>query len=187
MSFSEYSDEEHEAKATAVLAALGRFVVAFERVCAAMRGCIHITFAREGLKNQGLSQIMVNGKAVAGLREMLGGVYAELRDQDDEDKACVTKLLKRVESLAEHRNSLLHAEWHMNYDYEGATDEFTALALKHRASPTQGASFIPIGVAEESLQKLIREATEVQVLMNRLCVCMHQNGFKVSEHLARPL
>ena len=187
MTFLEYSDEDHAANTVAVFAALGNFVVAFERVCVAMRQCIFISFRREGLTNQALSQLVVYGTAAAGLRETLGKVYVELRDQDEEDKASVKNLLARVERLAEKRNTLLHAEWYTNYNYEGATEEFTALALKHGASQKDGAYSIHISVTEMSVKGHIREATEIQVLLNRLATCLNQRGYKVSEHLALPL
>lgn len=187
MTFSEYSNEDHRAKAVAILASLGNFVVAFERVCAAMRHCIFASFRREGLKNQGLSQVVVNGKAAAFLRETLGAVYAELPDQDEKDRVCVKSVLARVASLATRRNEFLHAEWYTNYDYDGATDEFNALALKYGSSQSDGAFTIPISVNEATLRDSLREATEIQVLLNRLAICLNQKGHKVSEHLNRPL
>jgi hypothetical protein len=118
---------------------------------------------------------------------MLGEVYARLRDQDEKDKACVKGLLGRVAALTETRNSLLHAEWHMNYDYEGATNEFTAIAIKDGWNHKEGAYVIPRDVTESSLQGNIRDARAVQVLLRRLIVSLNQKGFKVSEQFARPL
>ena|GEM_PF-3174603 len=130
MPFYQYDSEEHRERADAVLTRLGKFVVAFERISAGMRSCICCAFTREGLKNQGLCQALINGKAAAGVREALGSIFTELRDQDEADRACVKNLLGRIASLAEKRNTLLHAEWHLNYDYEGATDDFLAFAMK---------------------------------------------------------
>jgi hypothetical protein len=184
---SEYESPEHEEKATALLAELGRFIVAFERVCVGMRGCIYAAFHKEGLRNQGLSQVIVNGQAAAALRTLLGAIFAELKDQDEDDKACVKSLLKEIEALAARRNSLMHAEWHLNYDYEGATDEFYALAHKPSTSQRNGACDECIDVNKDSLTASIEDAKRAQVLLRRLCYCLAQKGFKVSTEFARSM
>jgi hypothetical protein len=185
--FYQYDNEEHERKAKEVLAGLGEFVVAFERVCASMRSCIFCIFRREGLTNQGLAQVVVNKAAIEGLRTTLGGLYAELRDQDDEDKKQVKALLSRIDGLGTTRNQLLHAEWYLNSDYEGASDEFIALALKGNSSQSQGAFTLSIPVTKSKLNEHVREATEILVLLRRLTICMNQKGFKVSEMFSKPL
>ena len=185
--FYQYDDEQHENKAQEILAGLGEFVVAFERVCSEMRSCIFCMFRKEGLKNQGLAQVSVNKAAAEGLRTTLGGLFSELRDQDEADKRQVKDLLTRIDKLGSTRNELLHAEWFLNYDYENADDEFTALALKSNASQSQGAYGIKIPVTKVSLSSSVREATEVLVLLRRLTICMNQKGFKVSEMLSQSL
>ena len=185
--FYQYDNEEHEEKAKEVLAGIGEFVIAFERVCAEMRSCIFCIFRKSGLNNQGLSQVVINKAAAEGLRTTLGGFYAEVREQDKDDKKLVKKLLKRIDELGTVRNQLLHAEWFLNYDYENASDEFTALALKHHASQNQGAYSFTIPVTKESLNLHVKEATEILVLLRRLTICMNQNGFKVSEMLSKSL
>jgi hypothetical protein len=185
--FYQYDNADHEAKAKTVLAGLGEFVIAFERVCAEMRSCILCAFRREGLKNQGLSQVVINKSAVEALRSTLGGLFSELRGQDGEDKNAVKNLLARIDNLGSTRNELLHAEWYLNYDYEDASDEFTALALKHNTSQNGGAYSLKIPVTKAILDEHVKEATEILVLLRRLAICLNQNGFKVSETLSRPL
>jgi hypothetical protein len=185
--FYQYDNEQHEQKAKEVLAGLGEFVIAFERVCAEMRSVIHCIYRREGLKNQGLSQVAVNMLTAEGLRTLLGGLYNELRDQDEGDNKQVRALLSRIDKLGTNRNNMLHAEWFLNYDYEGANEQYTARALKHAARQNAGASFLFIPVTRESLDNHIKEATELYVLTGRLATCMNQKGFKVSEMLSKPL
>jgi len=185
MVFYQYDNEEHEEKAKEVLAGIGEFVIAFERVCAEMRSCIFSIFRKAGLQNQGLSQVVVNKAAVEGLRTTLGGLYAELRDQDEDDRRIVKNLLARIDKLGTVRNELLHAEWFLNYDYENANDEFTALALKHNARQNQGAYSFTIPVTKESLNNHVKEATEILVLLRRLSICMNQSGLKVDELLSK--
>ena len=185
--FYQYDNKEHEEKAKEVLSGLGEFVIAFERVCAEMRSVILCIFRKEGLKNQGLSQIVVNKSAAEALRTSLGGLYSELRDQDEKDIKLVKQLLSRVDKLGSIRNKLLHAEWFLNYDYENANDKFTALALKHSTSQNSGAYSLTIPVSKESLNAHVREATEIQVMMRRFGLCMNQNGLKISDVLSKPL
>lgn len=185
--FYKYDNEEHEIKAKEVLAGLGEFVIAFERVCAEMRSCVFCAFRREGLQNQGLSQVVVNKAAAETLRSTLGGIYSELRGQDAEDQKIVKSLLARIDKLGTTRNQLLHAEWYLNYDYEHANDEFTALALKHNAGQNRGAYSLKIPVTKASLDGHVKEATEILVLLRRLVICLNQRGFKASEMLSKPL
>jgi len=185
--FYQYDNEEHEQKAKEVLVGLGEFVIAFERVCAEMRSCIFCIFRKEGLTNQGLAQVVANNAAIEGLRTTLGGLYAELRDQDEEDKKQVKNLLARIDRLGTTRNQLLHAEWFLNYDYKKAGDEFIALALKSNSNQSRGAFALTIPVTKTKLTECVREATEISVLLRRLAICMNQKGFRVSEMFARQL
>ncbi len=82
---------------------------------------------------------------------------------------------------------MLHAEWHLNYDYEGATDDFMAFAVKLGSSQKHGAYFKRTDLNVAWLEDLIHEALEIQVLVDRLGTCLNQRGLKVSDMLSRPL
>jgi hypothetical protein len=97
---------------------LGKFVVEFERVCAAVRNLILFSFHREGLNNQALAQVIVGDKAAAELRTIFGALFEELRDQNKEDKKAVQSLLARFDKLCSFRNSLLHSEWYLGDEAE---------------------------------------------------------------------
>lgn len=185
--FNQFESEQHRDKVQLVLAGLGEFVVSFERVCSEMRCCIREIFQREGLINQGLAQVVSNNLAIEGLRTMLGSLFQELGDQDKADQNAVKKLLGQINKPGTTRNQLLHAEWHLNYDYEGKEDKFFALALKPRASQSDGADWIRTSVSREILDKHIQEATKILVFLRRLTICLRQKGFKASEQFSRPL
>ncbi len=185
--FYEYQSEDHEKQATALLTELGKFVVSFERVCAGMRSCLLCAFRKEGLKNQGLCQAVIHGEGAAALRETLGAVCAEMRSLDEDDKLCLKTLLSRIQSLAEQRNGLLHSEWHLNYDYDEADETFHAMALRLAVSQRDGSYAQTIDVSAQALSSLIHEATEIQVLLHRLAICLNQKGFKISEMFAKSL
>ena len=178
---------DHEAHAVPLFAALGRFVVTFERVCASLRGCIHLAFRSEGLDNQLLAQVVVNGKQAAALCEIFGALTAELRVLDADDRTAIAGVLKRVRDLTTIRNNLLHAEWHTNFDYEGATEEFIPLALRHGSDQSKGAYSKALDVTEASLLEHVHEARELLVLLSRVGTCLGQPTHKVSVLLSRPL
>lgn len=136
---------------------------------------------------QGLSQVVTNKLAAEALRSTFGGLFSELQGQDAEDKKAVTELLARIDKLGTIRNQLLHAEWYLNYDYEDADNEFTALALKHNASQNRGAYSLKLPVTKATLNGHVRDATEALVLLRRLVFCLNQTGFKVSKVLSKPL
>ena len=185
--FYQYSNHEHELKVKEVLVGLGEFVIAFERVCAEMRNCISCAFSREGLQNQGLSQVIVNNLAAEALRTTLGGLFFELRGPDAEDKRAVKGLLARIDKLGTARNKLLHAEWYLNDDYENVSDEFIALAFKLKANQNKGAYALKTPVMKSTLDDYVKDATEIFVLLRRLTICLNQKGGKVSEMLSKPL
>jgi len=82
---SEFSGEKHRAQADEFMLELGRFGIAFERVCEGMRSVILDIFRSEGLKHQGLSQVVVGDKASAELQVLLGALFSELRARTDAD------------------------------------------------------------------------------------------------------
>ncbi len=175
--FYEYDSADHEEQATALLAELGKCVVSFERVCAGMRNCIYTVSRKEG-RNHDQCQKDLHRKTAGPLREKLGEVFKQLSDRDDEDRKCVTTLLSRIKTLTDERNCFLHSEWHLNFDYENADEDFHALALK---------DLLPISIDKEALCNHIREATEIQVLLHRLAICLNQKRFKLSEMFERPV
>jgi len=54
--FSEFSDDAHRVQAEEILLELGRFGVAFERVCESMRHVIVGIFQSEGLRHRSASR-----------------------------------------------------------------------------------------------------------------------------------
>lgn len=185
--FDEYESEDHREKATAILNRLGKFVVAFEDICAAMRSCLDCAFRREGLKNQSLSQAVTNGLSIFPLRRMLGSVFNSLNDQDDEDQQCVNTLLQQIEKLAEQRNRFMHSEWYLNYDYDNADDKFVAMTLSLKSGERTGPTFATESISAAYLDDQITEAKKILVLLHRLGICLNQSGFKVHEMFAKPM
>lgn len=184
--FSEFANDEHQAQAEELLLELGRFAVAFERVCEGMRNTILAIFQSEGLKHQGLSQVVVGDKTSGELQVLLGALFAELRARtDDEDRKAVQGVITEIKDLTEQRNRVVHSAW--RFGNNAAFAELYATAIRPRAKLKQGAVPEIHGISARYLRELIGKATAAQVKLQRLNYCVSQRRFKVATELAKPL
>jgi len=184
--FSEFADDNHREQAEEILLELGRFAVAFERVCEGMRHVILFIFQSERLKHQGLSQVVIGDKASAELQVLLGALFAELRNRiDNSDIEVVQALLKEIKELTEQRNTVIHSAW--RFGGNAAFAGLYATSIRPRTKQNKGAVAEIQGVSAQYLRGLIARSTKIQVKLQRLQYCIIQNGFKVSTELARLL
>ena len=181
--FKHYADERHEKQAEEFITSLGKFVIAFERVCEQMRIDIICIFMREGLKNQGLAHVIVGDKTISDLQEILGALYNELRDQDDEDRKMFKGLLKNISKLAHQRNILLHSSW--NFGSEAAQSELYPTTVRFRSKQNKGADLEVHGYSASGVNHLIDEATNIQVYLQRLQNCLMKKGLKVEKEFKK--
>ena len=182
--FSEFSDDEHRVQAEELLLELGRFAVAFERVCEGMRNVVLFIFQSEGLKHEGLAQVIIGDKASAELQVLLGALVSELRSRMDKaDLKTVRELLKEAKDLTEDRNRVIHSAWRFgkNADYA----ELYATSIRPRTKQNTGAVPEIHGIPASHLRQLIEHSSVLQVKLQRLQYCIVQSGFKVSVELAR--
>ena len=163
----------------------GNFVIEFERVCDVIRHIIMFALRSQGLKNQGMEQVIIGDKAAAELQLLLGALYFELPDQDIDDRKEVKKLLKDIKELTEKRNILLHSNW--NLGTKASENELYAATVRYRAKQTKGASVEVQGFSASYIDKLSLEAKRIQVLLQRLQYCVCQTGFKVATEFAKPV
>ena len=91
---SEFADDEHRAQAEELLLELGRFAVAFERICEGMRHAVLCIFESEGLLHQRLAQVVIGDKASAELQVLLGALFAELPNRTDKADQCCSGIVK---------------------------------------------------------------------------------------------
>lgn len=165
---------------------LGRFGIAFERVCEGMRSVILDIFQSEGLKHQGLSQVVVGDKGSAELQILLGALFTELRSRtDDTDQKAVRDLLKEVKELTEARNMVIHSAW--QFGRNAAFAEMYATSIRPRTKQTKGAVPELHGLSASYLRALTETCKKLQVQFRRVQYSILQTGFKVSTELARPL
>ena len=57
--FKEFADDKHKEQAEEFIFSVGRFVIAFERVCDAMRVNVRLILRRQGLNNQGMQNVII--------------------------------------------------------------------------------------------------------------------------------
>ena len=150
-----------------------------------MRFNVMFILRRQGLKNQGMEQVIIGDKAAAELRELLGALYFELPNQDDGDHKAVKALLKSIQDLTEKRNTLLHSCW--NLGTEAAKEEFEAYAIRFRRKQNQGAVPEVPSYSASKVNEFRQEAIRIQVLLGRLQYCVCQSGFKVCKEFGRSM
>ena len=183
---SEFADEQHRVQAEEFLLDFGRFAIAFERVCEGMRYAVLAIFKSEGLKHQGLSQVVIGDKASAELQLLLGALFSELGHRtDDADIKAVQAMLKEVKELTEARNVVIHSAW--RFGNNAAFAELYATSIRPRTKQNKGAVPEVQGISASYLRELIQRSTELQVKLQRLRYCISQRNFKVSTELGKPL
>jgi hypothetical protein len=184
--FSEFADDQHQAQAEEFMLEFGRFGIAFERVCEGMRSAIIDIFHSEGLKHQGLSQVVIGDKASAELQVLLGALFTELRARTDEDdQKAVRELLKEVKELTEARNTVIHSAW--QFGRNAAFAEMYATSVRPRTKQTKGAVPELHGVSANYLRQLTDRCKQLQIQLRRVQYSVAQSGFKVATELAKPL
>lgn len=181
---SEFANDEHRAQAEELLLELGRFAVAFERVCEGMRHVIMLVFQSEGLQHQGLAQVVIGDKDSAELQVLLGASVGELRAKTDEaDQKAVHALLKEVKELAEARNVVIHSAW--SFGQNAAFAELYATAIRPRTKQTKGAVPEIHGMSAQYLCQLTEKSNSLQIRLQRLQDCIIRNDLKVATELSR--
>lgn len=179
----EFADEKHQNQAEEFIMELGKFVLAFERVCDAMRYLAMFMLRSQGLKNHGMEQVVVGDKAAAELQVLLGAIYCELPGQDKADRKCVKEFLKDFKEITKKRNILLHSSW--NLGNTSAEKELYAATLRFRAKQNGGSDAEVHGYSASYIRDLSDQLKRIQVLAQRLQICVTQSGFKVSAEFAK--
>ena len=178
----EYANEKHEMQAKEFIYELGEFVLAFELVCESMRYNIIFMLKSQGLNNQHMAFAIIGDKSSVELQVLLGALYNELPNQDEEDRKIVRSLLKRVKDVTEKRNLLLHNSWNFG-SLESWGKEILAVATRCRTKQNSGASIEPHGISPSYIRELRRELKEIYLLLQKLLDCVIKSKLKVSEEL----
>jgi len=183
--FSEYASAKHKEQAEEFLLSLGKLVLAFERVCAAMRFLVLFVLNRHGL-NQPMAQVIIGTRERAhDLRNLLAALLVELPGLDDDDRKAAESLMQRIAGLTKKRNKLVHANW--DFGTAATESELATGTWKFKAEPSRGVTIQQYWSSSSEIEEDIRKARQCQVLLDRLQICLTQAGFKVSTELGRAL
>jgi hypothetical protein len=182
--YKKFADDKHQIQAEEFIMELGKFVLAFERVCDGMRHIIMFSLRSQGLNNQGVEEVIVGDKAAAELQTLLGAIYCELPNQDESDRKCVKDLLKDFQGITEKRNVLLHSSW--NFGSGSADQSLYAATVRFRAKQNSGSGTEVHAYSASYIRDLSKQLERVQVLLGRLQYCITQK-FKVSSEFAKSL
>ena len=166
---------------------LGEFVLNFERVCDQMRYIIMFMLRSQGLKNQGMEQVLIGDKASAELQVLLGALYCEIPEQDEKDRGHVKDLLKSIKEITEKRNILLHSSWNLGSKAAAADKELYAATIRFRAKQNLGSGSEVYGFSASYIRELSRELKRILALLMRLQYCVGQTGYKVETEFTRPM
>ena len=90
---------------------IGRFVVEFEQACWWLRVGIIFSLHRDGLRNQGLTQILINNNfmTAAPLIEAYDAIMTEIGVREDPiQKEVLDQVSKEFRALMSERNKVVH-------------------------------------------------------------------------------
>ncbi len=182
---AEFANDEHRAQAEELLLELGRFAIAFERVCEGMRNAILVIFHSEGLKNQGMAKVVIGDKASGELQVLLGALFSELRARtDNQDCEALHSLITEIKDLTERRNTIIHTAW--RFGNNAAFAELYASAIRPRVKQKQGAVSEIHGISAGYLRELVVKATEIQEKLRRLTDWVSKPDLTLADELAKP-
>lgn len=182
---SEFKDADHQQQAERLMLEFGRFNVQFERVCEVMRNAIMFSLRSQGLKNQGMEQVIVGDTSSAQLQVLLGAFCQHISTWDGEDRGCLKEMLKEIKELTEKRNTVVHSAWRFGSCASDA--ELVAVSIRPRTKQNTGAAAEVWGIQESYLVELIGRLKRVQIQLQRLCTCLVQQDFKFSVEYKKPM
>jgi hypothetical protein len=156
-------------------AAIGRFIVAFEWLCTALRWGTAWALQREGLRNQGVSNILLNNKYLTAgpLVALHDAILTEIgARKDPTQEAVFDQISKEFGCLTEVRNLYVHANWFIGWA-NSASRDFSEIG-GYKGNPSKKSGDGIIGVPEkigDILDKVERAETLLH-LINRAHGCL---------------
>lgn len=154
-------------------AAIGRFIVEFERCCGNLKFSIWQYLSSCGLKNQRLAWIMLDGKQSTA--SQLIGIYdamtTELGFRENEvQKSVFDQISKSFVRLIEIRNFVAHAHWFIGYS--NSPDVAPKMqGLKGNPRKKIGMDFDAVPSFQD-LKKSIQEARELSDVIMMAFTCL---------------
>lgn len=174
--------ETYEKQTAQLYAGLGEFVAQFEQMIFAMRYVLPMAFGG----GRDLTALIAPAYAeltADPLRRVFGATMAIAIDQSQlppEEKAVGYKVLKgivkRVQTLTEKRNEIVHGTWFIGWASSDQTDFSKASGFKPK-NTKDGVSHKNISRTRADFDDLIIDCLEASCLVKRMMVLFHGSTF----------
>jgi hypothetical protein len=145
-------------------AAIGRFVVEFEKISHAMRFKIQVILQEYGLNNWALGEIILHQKCFGAdtISQTYSAIISELVPEDQEIKKLSREIFQEFDSLTEFRNKVVHCgEWYIG-------DDVTEISDKPEPSPLKGIRRNPSSKRGRKIEEIVQNVEELESKINDL-------------------
>lgn len=156
-----------------IYAAIGRFAVNFEHVCHAMETTLHQLLAVHGLQSGGLANAILAGLTAEPLLKIFRAAIMEVRrgEMDSTDEKILRNVVKRVTTLTETRNDIIHRMWFVGWAAPTDTDFSTVDGWKFK-NTAAGAELRPLRYTTTDFDSWSKEAQELTRIVQRMGGCL---------------
>jgi hypothetical protein len=164
--------EKFKSQTDGVYAGLGRFVVDFEDLVAAMRQVIALHVGNVpgpyAMRQQQIANIftadLTADPLVRTFRSILLLTFRSYPDQDQLPTAekLLASLCAQIDTINKMRNTFLHGTWHINYASEDQQDFSSAKGVKAKNT----AKGLRLDQLEHTAESILEAADECRVLRN---------------------
>lgn len=157
-------------------ASIGRYVVHYEAMSAALLRLVRALLVKGGLGSERAADIVVSDQTTRPLSDVSATLMLALMAMNDDDKKISTSIFKRVNACIEVRNFLLHSAWYFGGTQPVMSGQFAlATAQKFRKSkrdPTRRS----LNFTKEALDGFSDRCTDARTLVTDLCHAVKRGG-----------
>ena len=161
---AESRKELHDRQTAEQYEQIGRFVVGFENACTSLRDGILFSLQIDGLRTQGLVQILTNNKfmTAAPLIEAYEAIMTEVGARADPiQKKNLEQVSKEFRKLMGERNRIVHGHWFIGYAAVGDPDFSEIKGFKGNPSKESGMRSQHFHISVEDLADLVERASDL--------------------------
>jgi len=153
---------------------VGDFALSFERLCRTIRLGIWSILKKSGLKDAWeCTDILVGDLTAFPLQSILRALINQTRVLAPEEESIVNSLFKRVVSVTEARNNILHAAWYI--DYKSRPDLLNDVFTKYRPGYAKfGAKPTPTKISITEVETSAKECRDLMDFFDCLNGCLYR-------------
>ncbi|MDC8013875.1 hypothetical protein [Tahibacter soli] len=150
----------YESQSAVWFEALGRYLAAFEQMCASVVKLIRQLLRKGGVSSRGVEDILVADLAARDLVRLAKTLYNERADLDPNGRKISENIFRRAVICYESRNEIVHASWLPGGVFAFRHDDF---------SRARGLRYIKREKGGEAVRRLYYSAADLD-FMRRQCV-----------------